>query len=91
MARYNNELFSAPTAVFADSHEGESFGFDGKADKVYRYGPTREVLVEVFNGQGVRVTYEPTVRIVEWKWSDRNAAFEWAKDRSAHMRALGWH
>lgn len=87
---YSNECFASPSRALTDSHEGACDGFDGTPAKTYFYGPTKEIVVEVFARQGVRVTYTPTIRTVSWAWANRDHAFDWAQERSAHMRALGW-
>ena len=90
-ARYDNEMFATPQGAATDSMNGDGMRFDADAaDKIYRYGPTREIEVAVFKGDGVQVTYGPTCRVVSWDWHNRNMAFAWAQERGQHMRALNW-
>jgi hypothetical protein len=88
---YANELFAAPASCAADSQNGDGVLYYGdRPTKVYSYGPTREVVLSVFQGVGVAVEYGPTGRTVSWDWADRAAAFSWAQERGQHMRHAGF-
>ena len=85
---YNNECFGEPVHADGDSLEGTHFYSEGSPDKVYHYG--RMVEVSVYHGEAVVVYYEPSGRIVNWDWSQRQHAFDWATERSQHVRAAGF-
>tara|TARA_R110000751_G_scaffold36397_2_gene88862 strand:+ start:966 stop:1238 length:273 start_codon:yes stop_codon:yes gene_type:complete len=88
---YQNDLLAAPAFSASDSLAGEGVNYYGdKPTKVYRYGPSREVVLSVYQGAGVTVDYAPTGRTVSWDWADRSAAFSWAQERGEHTRLAGY-
>lgn len=94
-ARYEGECFGSPANCVGDNiSDDENLRFvpyfGDNPSKTYRYGPTKEIFVELFPGKGVIVTYEPTARIVAWDWANRKSAFNWASERAEHMRCVGY-
>lgn len=92
---YQNECFASPSHCFADNiSDDESLAFTpcfvAPEGRTYLYGPTREIELVTYPGEGVQVTYCPTAHIVSWTWANRKHAFNWASERAEHMRAAGY-